>query len=57
MSSEGGTNKTSKEPEQDDQFLGSWMEQFMGACIAQDKTWNTKVISAIDSIRHLTPSQ
>ena len=40
-----------------EQFLDNWMEQFLGACITQDSTWSSKVLTAIDSIRHLTPSE
>ena len=40
----------------DKELMDTWMEQFWGACIAQD-TWSDRVKTAIDSIRHLTPSQ
>ena len=52
-----------------EQFLDAWMQEFLGACTAQDNTlsdkvcaaldntWSDKVRTAIDSIRHLTPSK
>lgn len=49
------SKKMIKVPDKE-QLMDTWVKQFWGACIAQDN-WSDRVKTAIDSIRHLTPSK